>query len=271
MAFDARAKSTKGGLSINDVLEKGPLLTPFMYRVLIRFRCKNIVINADIEKAFLQIGIHVDDKDLLRFLWLRNIEKIDFDEMINNEIIEYRCCRVLFGLKPSPHLVSAVLRMHIMSYYCENSDLIEKIFNSLHVDDLLTSEGTDDEALKFYSSVKSCLAADNFNLRKFSSNSKKLENLVYSMYPQDKVYSTEGKQKLFALCWNKDTDELMYDELRLSVTEVPTRRQLLKYFATLIDPLGLICPVTVEMKLLFQDVCRAKLKWDECLTPEFQK
>ena len=51
--------------------------------------------------------------------------------MINNKIIEYRCCRVLFGLKPSPHLLSAVLRMHIMSYYCENSDLIEKIFNSM--------------------------------------------------------------------------------------------------------------------------------------------
>ena len=92
----------------------------------------------------------------------------------------------------------------------------------------MLSEGTDDEALKFYSSVKSSLAAANFNLRKFSSNSKKLENLDYSMYPQDKVYSTEGKQKLFGLCWNKDTDELMYDELRLSETGVPTRRQLLK-------------------------------------------
>ena len=42
-------------------------------------------------------------------------------------------------------------------------------------------------------------------------------------------------------------------------------------FAILFDPLGLICPVTVEMKLLFQDVCRAKLKWDGCLTTEFQK
>ena len=68
--------------------------------------------------------------------------------------------------------------MHIKSY-CENSYLIENIFNSLHVDELLTIEGTDDEAVKFYISVKSCLAAANFNLRKFSSNSKKLENLLF--------------------------------------------------------------------------------------------
>ena len=61
---------------------------------------------------------------------------------------------------------------------------------------------------------------------------------------------------------------MMYGDLRLSVTGVPTRRQLLKCFNTLFDPLGLVCPVTVEIKLLFQDVCRVKLKLDKCLTPE---
>ena len=52
MVFYATANSNESGVSLNDVLEKGPLLTPLMYKVLIRFRCENVVINADIEKYF---------------------------------------------------------------------------------------------------------------------------------------------------------------------------------------------------------------------------
>ena len=63
----------------------------------------------------------------------------------------------------------------------------------------------------------------------------------------------------------------MYDDLKLIWTGIPTKRMLLQFFAKLFDPLGLVCPVTVEMKVLFQDVCRKKLKWDDSLSPEFQK
>ena len=37
------------------------------------------------------------------------------------------------------------------------------------------------------------------------------------------------------------------------------------------DPLGLISPITVEMKILFQDICVAKFKWDDELSVEFKK
>ena len=100
--------------------------------------------------------------------------EVDFACMENNEIVEYRSCSVLFGLKPSPHLLSVVLRKHIQSYYSEDYHLviIEKFLSSLHGDDLLTIVGSDEEVFKFYDSVKSCLGAANFNLRKCSSNSK---------------------------------------------------------------------------------------------------
>ena len=71
------------------MLEKGPLLTPLMYKVLIRFQYESVVINADIEKAFLQILIQKDDRDLLRFLWFNSIKKIDFANFDNNQLVEY--------------------------------------------------------------------------------------------------------------------------------------------------------------------------------------
>ena len=122
---------------------------------------------------------------------------------------------MLFGLKPSPHLLSAVVRKHITLYYPELCDIIEKMFNSLHVDNLLTSFGSVDEAFKCYVSVKSCLTETNFNLRKFSSNLKQLEDLVCSKYPEDKVYEISGKQKHFGIYWDKEVDELLYGDLEL--------------------------------------------------------
>ena len=40
--------------------------------ILLRFRLNKIAIVADIEKAFLQIGLLEDAKDVTRFFWLKN-------------------------------------------------------------------------------------------------------------------------------------------------------------------------------------------------------
>ena len=48
----------------------------------------------------------------------------------------------------------------------------------------------------------------------------------------------------------------------------PTKRNVLSLLASLFDPLGLISPVTVSMKILFQAICSTKFDWDETLTVE---
>ena len=40
--------------------------------LLIRFRLHPIAVIADVEKAFLNIGLHDRDRDNTRFLWLKN-------------------------------------------------------------------------------------------------------------------------------------------------------------------------------------------------------
>jgi len=39
----------------------------------------------------------------------------------------------------------------------------------------------------------------------------------------------------------------------------------------LYDPLGWISPILVEMKLLFQKLCRSKEDWDEELSPDMKE
>ena len=56
MVYDASAK-TEENISLNECLEAGPSLTPKLFEILLRFRAHNVVVNADIEKAFLQIEL----------------------------------------------------------------------------------------------------------------------------------------------------------------------------------------------------------------------
>ena len=50
-----------------------------------------------------------------------------------------------------------------------------------------------------------------------------------------------------------------------------TKQNVLSLLARLFDPLGIISPVTVSMKILFQEICNSKIDWDEVLTGEIKR
>ena len=52
-------------------------------------------------------------------------------------------------------------------------------------------------------------------------------------------------------------------------TNVITKRSILSVAAKIYDPLGLISPVTLRLKQMFQELCKSKVDWDEPLNDEF--
>ena len=50
-----------------------------------------------------------------------------------------------------------------------------------------------------------------------------------------------------------------------------TKRNLLKIIAKFFNSLGMLSPMTIGMKVIFQEVCRSKLEWDERLPEAFQE
>ena len=103
MVYDASAKSRKNVKCLNDCLYRGPITLPDLCGVLLRLCTYLIVILTDAEKAFLQIGIQRQERDVKRFLWFCNCNQPEKVEDI------YRFCRVLFGIVSRPFLLEGTL------------------------------------------------------------------------------------------------------------------------------------------------------------------
>ena len=120
-----------------------------------RFRLPKIAITADIEKAFLMIGLHEGDRDAVRFLWLKNPEK--GYEPANIETFRFK--RVPFGLICSPFLLGAAVQNHIMEVTVQHPEWKELKSNqlnlnqlklNLYVDNVLMTAATPEDAQNIY-------------------------------------------------------------------------------------------------------------------------
>lgn len=66
VVFDASSHGV-GQPCLNDILSKGEKLGVDVVEPLLSFRCHPIVLAADIKKAYLQMIIKPEDRDLLQF------------------------------------------------------------------------------------------------------------------------------------------------------------------------------------------------------------
>ena len=142
IVYDASAKSD--GASLNDCLHAGPALTQSIYDIMTRFRNQRVAILGDIEKVFLMVHMNETNKDVLRFLWVDDIDKAE------PKVITLRFTRVVFGLSSSPFLLNAIIKHHIEQYEQCDPDFTRKFLESIHVDDLTSGESDVDSTFELY-------------------------------------------------------------------------------------------------------------------------
>ncbi|GBM38554.1 hypothetical protein AVEN_110217-1 [Araneus ventricosus] len=143
VVYDASSKD-KNQKSLNDCLLQGPNLVPELLKVLLKFRLHRIVFTADIQKAFLQISVSCEDRGAMRFLWIH-----DDSNLPNPKIQIYRMCRVMFGAKSSPFLLSACIKHHLRKFESEYPKTVE-LNNYMYVDDFICGTNTEMEATEVY-------------------------------------------------------------------------------------------------------------------------
>ncbi|GBM20678.1 hypothetical protein AVEN_150654-1 [Araneus ventricosus] len=256
IVFDASSK--QGNFySLNDCLMPGPNLNPSILDLLINFRKHKIAFSADIEKAFLQIGIKENERDFLRFLY--------FDKNNDNELKCFRMTRVPFGVTCSPFILAATIKHHIKKFK-GNSEVHEMLDSSVYVDDLFYGGDSLEKAHQLSTDAVNVFREAGMNLRKFQTNSTELKKI----WVENNVTSeTENdNRKILGLIWNVNTDtlKLEIDGLLEMIPNLKcTKRHILKTVAKVFDPVGFISPFVIRVKCLLQQLWELGLDFDDAV------
>lgn len=114
----------------------------------------------------MQIRIHADDRDHLRFLWFNSSAQLKI----------FRHAFLVFGLTCSLAILECVIQEHLTTVEGENP-VIDMLKQNMYVDNVLTGYKTEEEAKVFKSSIR-IFAAGGFNLLQWISNSSELHHFI---------------------------------------------------------------------------------------------
>eukprot|EP00117_Sycon_ciliatum_P031101 scpid25928/ scgid24391/ len=191
VVYDASAKVRPDVPSLNNCLHSGPPLLPDLCGILIRFRLNPIAITSDVEKAFLQIGFAMPDREFTRFLWVVS----------------------------SPFLLAATVNHHLKT---ASSDVAADIQQNMYVDNHISGTDTVTSAVHHYEQGKQLFEQASMNLREWSSNSNEF---MQSIPEKDKASTATAK--VLGMQWHTgQRDVQFYDPLGL-FSPIITRAKLL--------------------------------------------
>ncbi|XP_062707477.1 uncharacterized protein LOC134288004 [Aedes albopictus] len=264
IVWDCAAKT--GNVSLNSMLVKGPdQLTP-LTDVLYRFRENKIGISGDIREMFLQVRIAKEDQGCQLFLWKDDPE----DEVPSTYVSQV----MTFGACCSPSCAQFVKNLNATKYAGKFPRAAEAITKQHYVDDMLDSVESEEEAIQLAEDVRFIHAEAGFEMRNWISNSSDVLQALHQEKTDNKslhVGSELGTEKVLGMWWCTNTDSFTYklspkhDAELLTGNRIPTKREVLRTLMSIFDPLGLLSHVLVCIKILFQEIWRSAIDWDDAI------
>ena len=76
IVYDCSCRENPSAASLDDYLEAGPPLLNNLYSILLRFHLHIYALSTDIEKAFLHVRLHEDDRNFTRFCGQCNLRTL---------------------------------------------------------------------------------------------------------------------------------------------------------------------------------------------------
>ena len=207
-----------------------------------------------------------------------------------------RFTRVVFGVKSSPFLLNTTIHQHMQKYREVDLSFVDTFLSSIYVDDVSIGSADVDSTYELYLKSKLRLSEVGFWLRKFTTNSEELRHKIeinerltdetsevgsVKINEDDQLYAKESlgimskssdaqeEFKILGVQWNFVEDTFVFDVsnvARLMNTAEATKRNVVSMATRFYDPLGVVSPVTILFKMLFQRLCEAKLEWDDPLS-----
>ena len=261
VVLDASARFA--GVSLNDRLLPGPDLSSSLIGVLVRFRQERVAFMADLECMFYQVRVPVSQRDLLRFLWWPQGD-------VSKDLVECRMHTHIFGASSSPAVAKYALRK-TASDNAENfsPEALMTVKRCFYVDDCLKSVSCVEEGIVLAEELRKLTQKGGFRLTQWVSNSRHVLDSIPASERAKNVKEVDlsceelPSERALGVLWAVESDVFGF---HVNVPEKPaTRRGILSVVSSVYDPLGMAAPVTLNGKMIVQDLCRLKLGWDDCI------
>ena len=248
MVFDASAKPHLLANSVNDCMYTGPPLQPLLWDIMVRARMSPHLILADIQKAFLQIGLKEEDRDAFRFLF-----------NINNHEQHYRFTRIPFGAEASPFMLGATINYHLDHQPSTKMTTLTALRENTYVDNLMQTGSETEELWQFKEEATEILESARFPVHKWESDLLELDE-------------EPNPSKLLGYHWEKREDTLEIQHNAIPSEDAPvTKRTILSRLGSVFDPLGIMSPTLVEGKRIYREACDETASWNAEVSDKVKK
>ena len=143
---------------------------------------------------------------------------------------------------------------------------IEKVAKSFYVNDFNSTAKNISEGIEI--KIKLRFLDASFNVRKWKTNDPDFQNYFNkkeNQFSSASEIQANDKVKVLGIVWETESDHLIFffENLIESFNNIiPTKRNILSLMAKFYDPIGLIQPIIIKLKLLFQEVCVTHADWD---------
>ncbi|XP_067280639.1 uncharacterized protein [Pseudorasbora parva] len=252
------------GLNLNDSLLPGPVLSPSLLGVLLRFREHCVAISGDIRGMFHQVLLLPEDRPLLRFLW-RDLRRDDPPDTYEWQVLP-------FGTTCSPCCASFALQRHVALHSTPDEDVRFSVDKCFYVDNCLQSLSSVHEARLLVDKLRALLSSGGFDIRQWASNVMEVVSHLPSearsskqelWLSQDKA---DPRESTLGLSWHCELDHLGFKHRPVTYNAL-TMRSIYRVLASQYDPLGVILPYTTRAKVIVQQLWVNHRDWDDPQLP----
>ena len=125
-------------------------------------RLKPVAPTGDLKQAFLQIRINKDDRDSLRFYWIKDREIL--------ETVVLRFTHLMFGLSPSPFAIEGTKKQKLEQYKKDQPETVIELKQSIYVGDVTWGGDNTEFAKIFKEKIVKIFNEAGFKLHKWHSN-----------------------------------------------------------------------------------------------------
>ncbi|GFS83916.1 integrase catalytic domain-containing protein [Trichonephila clavipes] len=196
-----------------------------------------------------------EDQKYQQILWRNNSSE---------NIRTYKLKTVTYGLASASFLATRCIKQIALDDK-DNPNLSRVLQEDIYMDDLLSGADTPNNAISICKDIAHVLSTRGFHLRKWNSNSTVFlaQFSEHSSHDARVEFSKDSNEssKVLGLFWNSSNDTFGFQP-SLELTPPLTKRHILSESSKIFDPLGLLSPCTVFMKIFYQKLWLTKTDWD---------